>query len=563
MNIAQGVTMEVISSLFTIGGSLGLFLFGMKTMSDGLQQAAGEKLQRVLNYMTINRFAGVLTGFLITALIQSSSATTVMVVSFVNAGLLNLVQSIGVIMGANIGTTVTGWIIAILGFKFSISSLALPAVGVGLILLYSKKLKKSEWGSVLIGFGLLFLGLSFLKDSVPNIKHHPEILQFLTHYTDLGFLSFLIFVVVGTLLTIVVQSSSAAMAITLTMTYAGWIDFNTAAAIILGENIGTTITAFLASLNTNIHARRAARAHMLFNVFGVLWMALLFIPFLHVVDLVVPGAPNTQMGIPAHLAMFHTLFNITNTLICLGMVPLYAKAVIFLIPAKDEKGEEEYSLQYLSTALQDTPEMNLYKAKAEISRMAEIIQTMFRDFSGLYHRRDITEEVKLEKNKEREEQTDVMQEEISQFLQACSYENLNEQSALNVNAMMRVVNELESIGDSCYNLMVLADRSRRKKRTLTSQGREDLSEYITLVDEFLGFITDHLNEHLSKEEFEKAYELEKQIDSFRNTLKKKARKRIQKGEDVKTELLYIDVVRHIERMGDYCLNIAQALRQIR
>ncbi len=554
--------MGVITTLLTIAGSLGLFLFGMKTMSDGLQRAAGERLQRVLNYMTTNRFAGVLTGFMITAFIQSSSATTVMVVSFVNAGLLSLVQAIGVIMGANIGTTVTGWIVAILGFKFSISSIAIPAIGLGIPLLYSKRLKKTDWGSVLVGFGLLFLGLSYLKESVPDIQSHPEILEFISHYTDLGFLSFVLFVAFGTLLTIVVQSSSAAMAITLTMTFNGWIGFPTAAAIVLGENIGTTITAYLAALNTNVHARRAARAHMFFNLFGVLWMAFLFVPFLSMVDLVVPGPIAGRGGIPAHLAMFHTLFNIINTFICIWFVSTLATVVTRLVkPRVDEP--EEYHLQYISTAVQDTAEMNIFKAKAELSRMTAIIEQMFSDFAGIFSRADREESIPLEEAKKREEQTDTMQEELSRFLAECSREGLNDDSASNVTAMMRITDELESIGDGCYNLMLLADRLRRKNLPFSTDGRRELTPYVQLVEEFLSFIQSHLNEHLSSSEISRAYEIEEQINVYRNTLKKAARKRIQGGDDVKTELLYIDVVRHIERIGDYCLNIAQALRQMR
>ena len=279
----------MIASIFTIIGSLGLFLYGMKIMSEGIQKAAGDRLQKIMNLMTANRFASVFTGFSITALIQSSSATTVMVVSFVDAGLLTLRQAIGVIMGANIGTTVTGWLVAIIGFKFSISTIALPAVGIGLPLFFIKKLRKKDLGEVFIGFGLLFLGLGFLKSSMPDINSHPEVLEFLTRFTNRGFLRTLSSFSAGALITVIVQSSLAAMAITLTMAHAGWIDFPTAAAIILGENIGTTITAYLASLSTGVNARRAPGPTPLFNLLGVLWMSLLFVPFLSLVNTLVPG----------------------------------------------------------------------------------------------------------------------------------------------------------------------------------------------------------------------------------------------------------------------------------
>ena len=304
--------MSVISGILEILGSLGVFLFGMKVMSEGIQKTAGEKLRRILETMTTNRFAGVFTGFIITCLVQSSSATTVMVVSFVNAGLLNLMQSIGVIMGANIGTTITGWMVSILGFKFKIASIALPAIGIGLPLYFSKKNKLRDYGEVLIGFGLLFLGLMFLKSSVPDIKSNPEVLEFLAGWSGYGFPSRIIFVVVGILLTIIVQSSSAAMTITITMAAMGWIDFPTACAVVLGENIGTTITAYLASIPGNVSAKRAARAHMIFNFAGTLWMFILFVPFLQLVDYLAPGDPTIAEDIPIHMALFHTIFNITN-----------------------------------------------------------------------------------------------------------------------------------------------------------------------------------------------------------------------------------------------------------
>ena len=274
----------MISTTLNILGSLGIFLFGMKVMSEGIQKTAGNRLRSILAYMTQNRFTGVITGFITTCLVQSSSATTVMVISFVNAGLLTLTESIGIIMGANIGTTITGWMVAILGFKFKITTIALPSIGIGLPLIFSKVIKRKNLGEIFVGFGLLFLGLKFLKESVPDIKNNPEVLEFLKSYTDLGMVSVLIFVVVGVFLTIIVQSSSAAMTITITMAFKGWIDFPTAAALVLGENIGTTITAYLASLGGNYHAKRASRAHMIFNLLGVTWMLISFSIFVLAFD---------------------------------------------------------------------------------------------------------------------------------------------------------------------------------------------------------------------------------------------------------------------------------------
>ena len=319
--------------------------------------------------MTANRVAAIFTGFFITALVQSSSATTVMVVSFVNASLLSLTQAIGVIMGANIGTTVTTWIVSIIGFKFKISAIALPVIGVGLPFMFSKFKKRRDIGEILIGFGLLFLGLMFLKESVPNIKNNPEILEFLKNYTNLGFLSFVIFVIVGSILTVIVQSSSAAMAITVTMAFMGWIGFETAAAIVLGENIGTTVTAYLASLGTNVNARRTARAHFLFNIFGVIWMAFIFRYFTQFILKIAPWDSSLQINLPLNLSLFHTVFNIINSLIFIPFIKPFAKLVEKLVKPKASDLSKEYTFKYIKTGLQDTGQLNIQSAKSELNKM--------------------------------------------------------------------------------------------------------------------------------------------------------------------------------------------------
>jgi len=555
----------MLLNIFTIIGSLGLFLYGMKTMSAGIQKSAGERLHTIMNLMTANRFASVFTGFSITALIQSSSATTVMVVSFVDAGLLTLRQAIGVIMGANIGTTITGWLVAIIGFKFSISAFALPAIGLGLPLFFIKRLRKKDLGEALIGFGILFLGLSFLKSSMPDIKQHPEILQFLSDFTNRGFLSYLIFILAGTLITVIVQSSSAAMAITLTMAHAGWIDFPTAAAIILGENIGTTITAFLASLGSGINARRAARAHTLFNLFGVFWITFLFLPFLSLVNLLVPGnvSQATRELIPSHLAMFHTLFNITNTLICIGFVPFFTRAVEYLVKPKAGEVPKKYELRYLSSATQSTPELYIVYARQEIEKMVSIIEEMFTRFLMVFESPNKKMGDEVEDLKRQEDYTDQMQEQLSGFLASIAMDNINEQTAINVNSMVRTVHELESMGDSCYNLILLTQRKYDKKILFPDAALEELRPFTSTVVEFIRFIRSHINKHLSSEEMKTALSLEDRTDQYRHTLKKAARKRIQQGSDVKAELLYIDIVKHIEHIGDHALNIADALRLVR
>ena len=553
--------MEVVSLVLKIIGSLGLFLFGMKLMSDGIQKTAGDRLQNILNFMTGNRVTAVFTGFLITALIQSSSATTVMVVSFVNASLLNLTQAAGVIMGANIGTTVTGWLVAILGFKVQIILIALLAVGVGIPFLFFSKLGKRSLGEILIGFGILFVGLSMLKDSVPDIRNNPEVLQFLANYTGPGMGSYFLFVFAGTVLTVIVQSSSAAMAITLTMAFSGWIDFPTAAAIVLGENIGTTITAFIASFSANTNARRAARIHTIFNVFGVIWMAFLFNPFIRFVDMIIPGSMESREGITSHLAMFHTMFNISNTLLCIWFVPQLAALSKRLVAMK-ESLSEKYRLPYLSTGLQHTPELMVVKARAEIVKMAEIIEDMFSSFTHVFsnYKKKLGPEV--EKLKSLEDYTDDMQEEISGFLVKCSADNVNDKTMQNINAMMRIVSELESIGDSCFNLILLSQRRYDKKIKIPSDALEEIGPYLELVQNFLRFNRERINKRLSDNEMLEAYELEQKINDARDVYKKSSRKRLKSNGHVKGELLFIDFIKHLEHIGDHSLNISQALHNL-
>ncbi len=552
----------IIYAILKIAGSLGLFLYGMKAMSDGIQKTAGDGLQKVLNYMTINRFAAALTGFVVTALVQSSSATTVMVVSFVNAGLLSLTQAIGVIMGANIGTTVTGWIVALIGFKFSIVTIALPAIGLGLPLIFSKRLGKQDLGEVLIGFGILFLGLDFLKDSVPDIKSHPEYLEFLARFADWGFLSFLVFVAVGTLLTVIIQSSSASMAITLTMAYSGWIDYHTAAAVIIGSNIGTTITAYLAAIGTNTNAKRASRAHILFNIFGAILISIVYAPFLKLVDMIVPGDPTMGAGIPEHLAMFHTLFNIANTALFIWFIPQFARIVEKLVPETKDDFDLKYEFKYISTGIQDTAEINLMRAKSEISKMAGINREMFSIFLSIFGKPDKKLGKEVRKLKDMEDFTDQMQEHITAYLIECASEGLNEDGMRTSTGMIRIVNELESIGDSCYNLILLSERRYNKELPIPKEALDALKPMSGTVTEFLEFITTKVDHSFTDVEMEQANKLETRVDEQRRSLRKKSRKRLQTGSDVKAELLYLDVVKHLEHIGDYALNIAEALRQI-
>ena len=549
---------STLSSALNILGSLGVFLFGMKVMSEGIQKVAGNRLRNILSYMTQNRFAGVLTGFVTTCLVQSSSATTVMLISFVNAGLITLVQSIGVIMGANVGTTITGWLVSIFGFKFKITTIALPAVGIGLPLIFSKLTKKRNIGEIFVGFGLLFLGLKFLKESVPNIKDNPEVLQFLSAYTDLGVLSLAIFVFAGIILTIVVQSSSAAMAITITMAFSGWIDFKTAAALVLGQNVGTTVTAYLASINANYHAKRTARAHLIFNVVGVVWVILIFNIFIEFIDYIIPGDYLDPNNIPIHLSMFHTMFNIINVVVLIWFVPQIASIVEKMVKPTQDK-EVGYKLEYFSTSVQPTPEIALLEAKEEVVCMSNITNKFLSNALDAINNGIKSDS--MEKARKVETLTDEMQIEISNYLAECTKHELSVQSAQNASDMIRIVNELESIGDSTFNLFLIA--KKLEKDTLSTEMKDQISRIYNKVSEFSNwnhsFITDNMRE-MSDEELNKSIEYENEIDDMRNEFIGSSSSRLSKDSNSKSELIFIDIIKHLEHIGDFSLNISQALQ---
>ncbi len=555
--------MSSIALIFNLLGSLGVFLYGMKVMSDGIHKVAGDKMKSILNYMTKNRFMAVFTGFLITALIQSSSATTVMVVSFVNAGLLNLVQSIGVIMGANIGTTVTTWIVSFVGFKFKIATIALPMIGIGLPLFFSKHRIKRDWAEVLIGFGLLFLGLSFLKDSVPDINNHPEIFQFVKDFTGRGLLSYLIFVALGAGLTIAVQSSSAAMAITVTMAYKGWIDFPTAAMIVLGENIGTTITAYLASIGTTVNARRAARAHLLFNIFGVVWMTFIFAYFIQFIDWLSPWK-NILSNLPLKLSLFHTVFNVINTFVCIWLVKYFALIVEKIVKPNRNDENTEYKLAYLQSGRIDPTAFNLEQVRQEIFKLVRICEDMFDTSLHLFFNPHKKLGDEVDKISRQEKLTDDMQREITNFLTLCSEEALTDKYAKNINAMIRIVHELEGIGDSVLRIMLITKKKYDKKLDMHPEATQEINDIAKAVKEFMALYNHKMLEHMKRDDLKQAYEIENQINNIRKQYKHNARERITAGNsDVQAELLYIDLLRHFEHIGDYSLNIAQALRSVR
>lgn len=550
----------MIGILLQLIGAVGVFLFGMRVMSDGIQKVAGERLQAALNYMTSNRVIAVLTGVLVTGIIQSSSATTVMVVGFTNAGLLKLTQAIGVIFGANIGTTVTTWLVSFLGFKAEISLFALPIVGFGFPFILSKYKRRRDFGEMLVGFGLLFLGLGFLKNTVPDIN--AETLCFIAKYSHMGFVTLLLCIGVGIVMTTILESSSVAMAITVTLAYKGYVDFESAAAICLGQNIGTTIKVFIVSIGTSVNARRAARSHFLFNLIGVIWVAFVFRHFSRFVLWLAPWDTSLQANLPLSLALFHSVFNISNTLLFLPFLGGFANLIETLFKPTENDQYHHYQLQYISTGVQDAVQLNILNARAEVNRLGDIIEKMFDKFLKAFLAPDRKIGELLEEVKELEELTDQMQEEISKYLVKCYQEELSEANVRLVNAMMRIVHELENVADSIFKLTVLSKKKFDKAIDFQPKAGEDLRAYSGLIKDFLGLYRNHLSIEFDNQEIEKAYHMENEINLMRDSLSKSARKRIQKGSNVKSELLYMDLVKNLENIGDNSLNIAQALRML-
>ncbi|MDR2444750.1 MAG: Na/Pi cotransporter family protein [Spirochaetaceae bacterium] len=552
--------MEIVGLLFRIGGSLGLFLYGMKVMGDGIQQGAGDRLQRTLGFMTGSRLSAIITGLFVTAIIQSSSATTVMVVSFVNAGILTLTQAIGVIMGANIGTTVTAWVVSLIGFTLNISNLALPAVGLGFIA-RTMKWKHQGLGNAVMGFGLLFLGIDFLTRSMPSID--PENLEFLRTLGNGSFLSMLAYAGIGLVITVAVHSSSASTAIMLTMAYKGIIDFNSAAAMILGANIGTTIDAMLASIGTKTAARRAALVHVLFNVIGALVALAFFDPLVSLVKFICPGDSANAL-VTTQIAMFHTTFNVLNTLLFFPFVRPFAAFVTILVKDKDEKVKENvYRFAYLSASIRDTPELSILRSKSEISDMAGLVFIMYQKLrASLQSLNSESAEALVADLREKEEYADQMREVLTVYLMECTRSMLNRRSRYKVALLLRKIADLEDMTDDCYSVSLLLERSVRKNQIFKRKEMAALDPYMGLVEEFLTFVKEHLGGKLTREQGLYAKEIEDKIDALRNKLRKLGRKRIEEGVDVKTELLFIDLVRRVEKLGDYCYSISHSMMRM-
>ena len=563
----------------TLLGALGMFLYGMNLMSAGLQKAAGSKMRSFLTAMTSNPFKGVMTGLGITSVIQSSSATTVMTVGFVNAGLLTLAQAVGVIMGANIGTTVTAWMVSLLGFKADISLFAVPLMALGFLLSISKSDRRRHISELVMGFSLLFLGLSLMKESVPDLRETPEILAFIQNWTSYGFGSVLIFLVFGTVLTLVLQSSSATMALTLIMVNMGWIPFEMGAAMVLGENIGTTITANIAAAVGNANARRAALAHTLFNVFGVCWALALFRPLLTLVGTTITwlGLPNPMdilhsadiamtadesMATLYGISMLHTLFNLFNTLILIWFVPVIVKIVTTVI--KDKKGAEDdnVKLKFIDAGHLSTAELAIGQARNEVIHFAEISSRVV-DYirRAINAKNDKEFEEMRQKLIKYEEISDRIEYEIAQFLNALPEDSISEQTRTEAKRMYKIIGELESLGDSGDAIGRILMRRNSHERSFTAEQIAKLDTMLGTLDKCYNVMIENLRaENMEPIGLRQATDCEIELNELRNTIREEEIHKIENdGSNYTSSVYYLDTVSEIERMGDFIINVSQAL----
>lgn len=545
--------MNVFGPIFELIGSLGFLLYGMKLMSDGVQKSAGEKLQRALAVLTGNRFMSLLTGLFVTMVIQSSGATTVMVVTFVNAGLMTLTQSVGVVFGANIGTTITAWIVSIFGFNFKISAFAIPMFGLGYFLSIIKKGEFKNWAEAIMGFGMLFLGLSGLSDVFT-----PDQLGWLFRIQGTGPAAVLLGFGIGIVITALLHSSSAFSAIVITMAFNGLVNWEMAAAMTLGSNVGSTIDAILAAVGTSADARRSALIHVFFNVFGTILALIFFKPFLSLVMMLTPGGANSNIAI--RISMLHTVFKTLSTIVLLPLqnpLVLLSKKII----KDDEKTKPAaYKLEFTELLTKDSSTTHIIQAEKAIADMTDAVTEMFDKIQiGVTKRNPEFVEKFREESVHDEDYLDQMHEQITHYLVKCQRLQLTDKQLNHVSNMIQIVDELENMSDSCFGTIMLICRSIEKKMKFQQEDLERLLPYIELARQFLQFIRRNINTQLSPEKLDLAAELENGIDAFRKDLKKVARKRLESGADVKSELLYIDIVRAIEHIGDNCFNISEIL----
>mgnify|MGYP003664939731 FL=1 len=540
-------------------GALGFFIYGMKVMSEGIQKAAGDNLRSILGTMTSNRYTGVLTGFLITAIVQSSSATTVMTVSFVNAGLISLVESAGVMMGANIGTTITGWLVSLIGFKMKISAYALPLIAVAMPLMFSKKPSLKNWSEFMIGFALLFLGLEALKEAVPEIQKSPELLSFLTQFNDPGILTRLLFVGVGTILTIVVQSSSAAMAVTIVLCAQG-LPIEIGTAMILGENIGTTITAELAALVGNVHAKRSAKIHSLFNIIGVTWMVIMLPYVLDLLHYIWP-APETGDPNKFTLALFHTTFNFLNVMLLIWFVPSIVKLATRLVKSKGDE-DEEFSLTNINYDAPLTAEVSILSAQKESIKFAEITKRMFTSLKELLNE---TKQDKRDKLKSKisklEVRTDEIEERIADYLVRVSEQQLSIESSVKVRSILSIAHDLERVADIILRMSKDIERGNKQKSVFSDKQNKNITEIFGLIDLSIEQMITNLNGVYGKVDISGAIETEMAINALKTKMRKQHLKSTEKKEyDVQSGIIYRDLFFAAEKIGDHVINVSEAVR---
>lgn len=561
--------MEALILFFYLLGGLGVFLLGIEIMSEGLQKTAGQGLRKILSLATANRLAGTFSGFAVTSIIQSSSATTVMVVGFASAGLLTLSQSLGVIFGANIGTTVTAWIVSLLGFKVKIAAFALPMIGIGY---FSRFIKRWSWphrvGEVMVGFGLLFLGLDLIKEGIPNLKDSPDVLAWISRFSPESIGSRLGLILVGTVLTVIFQSSSAVMAVTIAAAAKGIIDFPSAAALVLGENIGTTITANLAAIGAPGVAKQAATGHLLFNVIGVVWAIIFFNPLIKLVDALIPGVPYGAgeaallVAIPLHISAFHTAFNIINTGLMLPFINQFEKLVLLIRPTEKVKGRPEHELVYLTTPFARVPELAIDAARKEIDNLAGVVTGMMAKITDALRDGKI-DDAEVESIKADEKTTDILEHKINEYLADLVHERLSHTTSREVLSMMSMINDFEKMGDYGEKIANLLGRTREPSFSLTREAFADLLKISIFAQ---GMLEDTRSFILKPEGdiMARIWERENELNRLRNVFRESHLLRICDGKCVASAgPLYSDLLNSFEKMGDHAVNVVEALTGVK
>lgn len=562
-------TWEIIVLVLEIAGSLGLFLFGMGMMSESLQKAAGDKMREVLKAFTSNRFKAVLTGAFVTGVIQSSSATTVMVVSFVNAGLLQLRNAIGVIMGANIGTTLTAWIITLLGLgKFNMSDLSIPLIGFGFVMMYSRNIKVKQYGEFLIGFAILFLGLAFLKTSMPDIKSSQAVIEFIKDFSGAGFGNIMVFVFIGTALTVIMQSSSAMMALTLVLCNQGIIPFEAAAALVLGENIGTTITANLAATIGNVASKRAARAHLLFNMMGVIWMLLIFKFYLKgiamlTVDIEGEDPYMVATAVPFALSLFHTTFNIINTCLLVWFLPFIERTTVYMVKKAKSPADDISKLKYIDSGMVNISEMSIGVAAQEIEVYAKRVETMY-EILHEFIKKETLDEEQFNRIKKYEDITDMMEIEIGRFLSKVSSHEISDLGSKRIFSMLRIIDNLENIGDNCMQIAIVYKNRIESGIKFSPTMNDNIDKLFDIVKLSINEMIGNLHKDYRTVTINEAVSIEDRINEFRDSLKRKQIKEVQdRIYSYEEGSAYSATFSLLEKLGDNVLNITEAIANLK